>query len=71
MYELGTHIIHLIGAPKTLVMSTHHIFNKILNFLEGAKEISLPEADSYISNHGATKLLSQFIKALFDPNSDA
>jgi hypothetical protein len=61
-FELGTHIIHLSGASEISVMFTHHIFNKIINFPKGAKELNLPKANSYLSNNGATRLLSQFIK---------
>ena len=43
-------------------MLTHHVFNKTINLLEGGKDLSLSEADSYLSNHGVVRLLSHFVK---------
>ena len=54
--------ICLGGTSGTPIMLTHHVLNKILNFPEGGKDLSLFEVDSYLLNHWAIRLLNHFIK---------
>ena len=62
IFEPGTHTIRLGGASRTPIMLTHHVFNKILNFPEGGKDLNLCEVDSYLSNHDAVRVLHHFVK---------
>jgi hypothetical protein len=62
LFEPGTYTIHLGGASRTPIMLTHYFFNKILNFPEGGKDLSLSEADSYLSYHGVVMILIHFVK---------
>lgn len=41
IFELGTRTIRLGGISGTPIMLTHHVFNKIINFPEGGKDLGL------------------------------